>query len=159
MRHVVVALAIALMPVSAQAQDFDAGLAAYREGDYAAALQEWRPLAEQGDAVAQTNIGFMYRRGDGVQQDYAEAVRWVRLSAEQGIASAQNKLGYAYYTGEGVPQDYVTSHMWFNIAAANGADDATANRDTVANQMTAADISEAQRRARVCMASGYEDCD
>jgi hypothetical protein len=39
--------------------DFDKGLAAYKSGDFATALGEWRPLAEQGDAVAQLNLGMM----------------------------------------------------------------------------------------------------
>ena len=43
--------------VSAQAQDFDRGLAAAQSGDFATALKEWRPLAEQGDALAQYNLG------------------------------------------------------------------------------------------------------
>ena len=64
-----------------------------------------------------------------------------------------------YDTSQGVPQDYVSEHMWFNIAAANGADRAAKGRDILAKQMTAADISEAQRRARVCVESGYRDCD
>jgi uncharacterized protein len=54
--------------VSAQAQDFAKGLAAYETGDFATALKEWQPLAEQGDASAQFNLGVMYY---GVVQDYA----------------------------------------------------------------------------------------
>ena len=80
--------------VSAQAQDFDRGLAAAQSGDFATALKEWRPLAEQGDALAQYNLGAMYEFGDGVVQDYAEAVRWYRLAAEQGHAKAQYNLGH-----------------------------------------------------------------
>ena len=52
------------------AADFDAGLAALQEGDYAAALREWTPLAERGDAVAQFNLALMYDNGQGVRQDY-----------------------------------------------------------------------------------------
>ena len=57
------------------AADYEAGLDAARRGDWATALKEWGPLAEQGDASAQFNIGLMYARGHGVRQDYAEAVR------------------------------------------------------------------------------------
>jgi len=39
------------------AADFDAGFAAYQKGDYALALREWTPLAEQGDAGAQLVLG------------------------------------------------------------------------------------------------------
>ncbi len=89
---VVAALAVGLaMP--AWGQDFDAGLAAYERGDYAAALKEWKPLAEQGYAAAQFNLGAMYDNGQGVPQDDAQAVQWYRLAAEQGMAEAQNNLG------------------------------------------------------------------
>ena len=64
----------------AVSQDFERGLGAYQDGDYATALQEWRPLAEQGVAQAQYNLGLMYDNGWGVPQDYQEAVKWFRLS-------------------------------------------------------------------------------
>jgi len=41
------------------AQDFQKGLEAVNRGDYAAALREWRPLAEQGVADARYNLGVM----------------------------------------------------------------------------------------------------
>jgi TPR repeat protein len=43
-------------------QDFQVGLDAFDRGDYATALREWTPLAEQGHAGAQRNLGFMYER-------------------------------------------------------------------------------------------------
>ena len=49
--------------------DRERGTAAYMRGDYAAALREYRPLAEQGDATAQYSLGVMYRLGRGVSQD------------------------------------------------------------------------------------------
>ena len=69
------------------------GGAAYDRGDYATALKEFRPLAEQGNADAQFNLGFMYENGLGVPQDYAEAVKWYRNAAEQGYAQGQANLG------------------------------------------------------------------
>ncbi len=68
------------------------GLDAFQRGDYETALREWRPLAEQGNARAQTALGLMYAEGQGVSQDYETAVKWYRLAAEQGFASAQNNL-------------------------------------------------------------------
>ena len=106
--------------VSAQAQDFDKGLAAYRTGDFATAMKEWRPLAEQGVAKAQYNLGQMYHNGNGVVQDYAEAVRWFRLVAEQGYASAQNNLGWMYQNGYGVVQDYAEAVKLYRLAAEQG---------------------------------------
>ena len=39
--------------------DFDDGVAAYERGDYKTALQQLRPLAEQGLADAQHKLGWM----------------------------------------------------------------------------------------------------
>ena len=103
---------ITASPLLATAADFDAALTAYDRGDYAAALAELRPLAEQGDATAQNSLGFMYDEGHGVPQDYAEAMTWYRKAAEQGDDYAQASLGFMYERGKGVPQDYATAHMW-----------------------------------------------
>jgi hypothetical protein len=37
--------------------NFQDGLNAYNKQDYAAALKEWQPLAKQGNADAQNNLG------------------------------------------------------------------------------------------------------
>jgi TPR repeat protein len=49
---------------------FEDGIAAYRRGDYPTAMGLLRPLADQGNALAQHNLGFMYLNGHGVAQDY-----------------------------------------------------------------------------------------
>lgn len=56
------------------AQDFQKGLDAFNKKDYATALREWTPLAKQGNANAQHNLGVMYRDGRGVPQDYKTAL-------------------------------------------------------------------------------------
>jgi len=145
--------------VPVMAQDFDKGWAAYGAGDYATALQEWRPLAVQGDAEAQFNLCIMYAAGRGVLQDYAEAVRWCRMAAEQDNAKAQSGLGVMYATGRGVLQDDVLAHMWFNIGGANGSAEGSENRGEIEQRMTREQIAEAQALARRCMASDYQDCD
>ena len=53
--------------------DFQEGVDAYKRGDYETALNEWLPLAAQGDADAQIAMGILYVHGQGVPQDYAEA--------------------------------------------------------------------------------------
>ena len=50
------------------------------------ALQEWQPLAEQGDVSAQYNLGIIYANGRGVPENDAEAVKWYSKAAEQGDA-------------------------------------------------------------------------
>ncbi len=153
MRRVALAVALLIALATPSQADFREGLAAYLRGDYATALQEFKPLAEQGLAVAQNNLGIMYDTGRGVPQDYAEAVKWYRRAAEQGQASAQLNLGAIYHEGQGVPQDYVQAHMWYTLAALRSPSGlirgaAVRHRDIIAERMTPAQIAEAQRLAR-----------
>ena len=106
---------------------WDEAVAAYQRGDYATAIRKFRPLAEQGDAGAQYNLGLMYRNGQGVPQDDAEAMKWYREAAEQGDARAQNNLGVMYGEGKGVPQDYAKAMKWYRKAAEQGHADAKCN--------------------------------
>jgi TPR repeat protein len=101
----------------------------------------------------------MYDNGEGVTQDYAEGLKWYRKAAEQGNASAQSNLAVMYAKGAGVLQDTIAAHMWFNIAAANGNAKAAKGRDFIAKELSSADIVEAQKRAKRCMASNYKGCD
>ena len=100
--------------------DIQKGLTAAQRGDFATALREWTPLAKQGNAYAQYNLGQMYRQGKGVPQDDKTAVKWYRLAAEQGNASAQTVLGAMYNEGQGVTQNYKTAVKWFRLAAEQG---------------------------------------
>jgi len=67
----------------------NAVMAAYIQGDYQSALREFRPLAEEENAVAQNNLGGMYYNGQGVAQDYVQAHMWFSLAAAQGNESAR----------------------------------------------------------------------
>jgi TPR repeat protein len=127
---------------------FEDAAAAYRKGDYAAALGIIRPLAEEGNVAAQFNLGVMYQLSHGVPQDNEAAVSWYRKAAEQGLAQAQYNLGVMYANGEGVEQDYAAAHMWFNLAAASRNKNAMKARDIVAAQLTPAQVAEAEKLAR-----------
>ena len=59
--------------------------------DYATALREWTPLAEQGDARAQSNLGYMYENGRGVLQDYVRAHMWFNIAASSGESKDASK--------------------------------------------------------------------
>ena len=102
------------------ADDVEDGVAAAEKGDFAAALRLLKPLAEQGDAQAQFNLGVIYFNGDGVAQDYKTAVKWYTLAAAQGDASAQYNLGLMFEEGNGVAQDYKTAVKWYTLAAEQG---------------------------------------
>ena len=143
---------------AAWSADFLKGAVAYESGDYATALREWTPLAKQGDADAQHNLGLMYANGRGVPQDYKTAVKWLRLAAEQGDASAQGTLGLLYGMGQGVPEDYVYAHMWFIVAASSGDKDALKNSDLTKLILTPSQLEKAQDLARECVRKKYKDC-
>ena len=100
--------------------DLDKGFAAHKRGDYKTALREFKPLAKQGHADAQNNLGEMFYNGLGVVQDFKTAVKWLTLSAEQGYADAQYNLGLMYASGQGVEQDYAKAVEWYQKAADQG---------------------------------------
>jgi TPR repeat protein len=75
-------------------------------------------------------------------------------AAAQGDVWAYFDLGVAYSTGShGAECDLVEAHKWFNLAAVAGHDDAQMCRSDVADEMTAREIAEAQRRAREWIAA------
>ena len=100
--------------------DFQAGMTAHDREDYATALREWQPLAEQGDALAQYQVGLLYHKGRGVPQDDAQARKWYAKAAAQGQAKAQFSLGTLYFNGEGGPKDYQQALRWFRLLANQG---------------------------------------
>ena len=113
-------LVIVTMAVTAYSGQFEDAVAAYNRKDYATAFRLMKPLAENGNGNAQTNLGFMYFSGQGVGKNYTEAVKWYRRAAEQGHATAQFNLGLMYANGQGVPQDYNESLNWYRRAAEQG---------------------------------------
>ena len=104
--------------------------------------------ADAGNAGAQFNLGLMYANGLGVAKDPVEAAKWWRLAADQNYTKAQLNIGTLYATGQGVPENKVHAYLWFSLAAAG--DDLTALnfRNRVAQDMTPAQIAEAQKLAR-----------
>ena len=105
---------------SGRAAQLDDAVAAAHRGEYAVAFQLTSPLAENGDARAQFNIGYMYANGWGVQPDLARAVNWYRKAAEQGLEIAQHYIGIAYINGDGIERDDAEAARWFKRAAEQG---------------------------------------
>jgi TPR repeat protein len=140
-------LLILSLPASlfAAGADFATGLTAYQKGDYAGAVKEWRPLAEQGVAEAQFNLGLLYADGQGVPLDPGQAASWFEKAAEQDYGKAQLNLGALYSSGKGVKRDYMQAYKWFNICAAKGDSKCAAKRDFVAKMLKAPQLAAAQR--------------
>ena len=131
---------------------FKEGAEAYKRGDYAAALKEFRASAEIGNPEAQFSLGRMYNKGEGVRRNHREVAKWFRRAAEREHPAAQLHLGVLYATGNGVIQDYVLAHMWFNLSSANGEKGAAQARERVVETMTSPQVAEAQRLARAFLA-------
>jgi TPR repeat protein len=109
-------LAFLQLPVAAIAGPLEDGKAAYDRRDYETALKLLQPLAGQGNAEAQVDIGNMYERGWGVKQSSADAVGWYRKAADQGDADAQFELGSMYVYGDGLNKDEAEATKWHQKA-------------------------------------------
>ena len=118
-----------LVVLPASAQYFEEGLAAYNRGDYQAALDGLRPLAQKGEARAQHYLAFMYLRGKGVPQSDVEAAVWFQKAARQGHPKSQYNLAVMYHIGLGVHQDDLVAANWFRKAANQGHVEAQQNLD------------------------------
>ena len=113
-------LFVAAYPTAAPAQDaldFKAASEQIRRGEYVKAHQILLPLAEDGHAASQYNVGIMYQLGRGADQDLARAMRWYRKAAAHDHAGAQNNIGAMYRQGTGVKRDYAKAVRWFRKAA------------------------------------------
>ncbi len=99
---------------------YDKGASAYKRGDFDSALAVFRPLAENGDAKAQSILGLMYSYGEGVPVDYRESARWYRRAAEQSSSVAQYNLGMFYLEGKGVSQNTDKAIKWLTKSADGG---------------------------------------
>jgi cell division septation protein DedD len=110
------AAALALAAGAAQA-DVKTGVDAWQRGDFAAAVAEWRPLADQGDSDAQYNLGQAYKMGRGVPADLHIAQTWYEKAAQQGHPQAAANLGLILFQS-GEKQ---RSIPWLKMAA--NADD------------------------------------
>ena len=85
-------VAAQLAGFAAVAGPWEDGMAAYNRGDYVPAFRLFRPLAEQGNAKAQTVLGVMFRKGEGVPKNPVRARMWFSLAARQGDVGARAGL-------------------------------------------------------------------
>jgi len=126
LRRVLFCLCTAALAGTALA-DYDAGLTAYAQGDFEAAIAEWELLAEEGHAEAQYRLGVMHVSGQGVPIRLKNAVEYYRMAAELGHAEAQNALAFMYRVGNGVKQSDEEAVKWYRLAAEQGVGQAQFN--------------------------------
>ncbi len=126
------------------------GIAAAAAHNYVRAAEIFLPLATAGDARAQSFLGFMYARGQGVPQNFVVSAGWYRCASDQGLADAQYMLGLMYDKGQGVPQDYVQAYVWLNLAVGGAGpqrEQWAKIRDAVLSKLTLLERQTAQTLA------------
>lgn len=116
----VVALLILLVPIAPAHAGLADGQSALARGDHAAALRALQPAAEQGDATAQSLLGFMYLDGRGVPKDEQRGARLIQQAAQAGQANAQFLLGALYASGRAVRRSDEEAVRWYRSAAQQG---------------------------------------
>jgi uncharacterized protein len=102
-------------------------LAAMREGELAAALQDepaqWiESAARYGVAEAQLRLGQLLLDGTGASRDPAAALAWFERAAAQGLPAAMNMVGRCLENGWGAPVDLPGAAAWYRRAAEAGLD-------------------------------------
>jgi len=112
-----------------QVADADRAVATQRYPDAIAIL---KPLADAGNAQAQTRLGDAYAEGHGVERDLAAGERWYEKAALQGDTGAQLKLGAMFAKGDGVTQNNNLAYVWYGTAARLGSNSAKLERDKIA---------------------------
>ncbi|MCE9648842.1 MAG: sel1 repeat family protein [Parvibaculum sp.] len=137
--------------------------AAFERKDYAEAAKLIEPLASQGDAAAQFNLGVLYINGQGVERNAATAASWFDKAARQGNALAQLNLGILFREGMGVEKDLPRAYMWLDMAVPglHGDDNqqAVRHRRELSKEMTAEQMQEALDMIDNCQQVGVKNCD
>ena len=88
------------------------GQIAAHDGNHAAAMEAWLPLAREGHVKAQYGVGSLHAEGQGTSLDMTEALVWWRLAAEQGDDRAQFNIAAMYKAGLGAERDDVLAFSW-----------------------------------------------
>jgi len=118
MRKLILTTVFVTTATAVIAGPFENGAAAFKRGDYRAAMENWRTLTT--DPMVQNDFGIMYKDGKGVPQNNATAVQWFSRSAAAGNSLGQNNLGGMYRDGLGVHRDYSRAITFFRAAAQQG---------------------------------------
>ncbi len=121
----VFACGLGLASATAARADLAAGIEAYGQGDFAAAIEALELPAEGGDGRAQYYLGLSYNFRARDANDLARAARWWRRAAEQGHGESQYALALLYLDGRGIKRSRADAMYWFRRAVVNGVSEAS----------------------------------
>jgi TPR repeat protein len=97
-------------------------------GDGWADLKELQQAAQKGNHKAETQLGEMMLRGDGIAKDEAGGVALLEKAARAGQSSAAFRIGMLLANGDaGVTKDPVRALAYFRAAAAGAEAEAFFN--------------------------------
>ena len=137
------------IPTSLAAVDYERGLAySFGEGvtkNLETAFEYFMNAAEKDYVPAQYKVGVAYAYAEGTMEDKIQAVYWYEKAAMRGHTIAQRNLGVIYENGDGINEDKVKALAWYNILAQSGNVMDIRRRDTLTDEMSSTDISEAER--------------
>lgn len=144
---------------AAIAGPFEDADTAYKAGDYQTAMHFWRPLADQGHARAQYNLGKLYFLGEGVPLDNAQCRYWWLKAADQDHVLAQFNLANMYYFGNGVSKNTAEALKWYRRAAGQGYARAQFNLGLMyrLGEGVSQDVVQAYKWWSLAAAQGNED--
>ena len=89
------------------------------QGD-AKALELLLKAAQDGEGIAELEVGFAYAKGFCVPRDYWIAAQWYGRAADRGVVESQFKLGGMYLLGRGMERSAKNALPWFEKAAEGG---------------------------------------
>lgn len=99
-----------------EAAELKAGLTALGSKDYATAIRTLLPLAIEGNAEAQYQVGLIYHDGQGVPKDPCVSVVWMEKAARQSHPRAALMMGFTFFFGSGVRENLELAYRWASLA-------------------------------------------
>lgn len=117
---------LALSIAFSAAADTEDGFDYLKQGDYQAALKEFRAAAADDDTKAMVAIGDILAQGRSGRPAPMEAFTWWRKAAYLGDVDAMLRLAEAYRAGLGVKTDWAQALIWDREALKADPDNAWA---------------------------------
>lgn len=85
-------------------------------------IEQYKNLANKGNAHVMVQVGDMYNYGTGVAIDKVEAMNWYTKAADKNNLHAMVYVAYMYvFVEDGINKDYTQAIFWLKKAAEKGS--------------------------------------
>lgn len=125
---------------------------------YEMLAQVYELRANNGDAQAAYDLGFLYNSGLGVEKNLREAFRWYLMAAQGGLLAAQEKVSLFYSVGVGTVKNDERSYFWLLIAQYNGGQNLSSQVLRLEQALSPETRERVQDDAQQCVDSSYAEC-